>query len=246
MLEEVEGIVIRESSYQETSKLVGILTKEYGFLSVLAKGAKSLKSDLRNVTTKLTYGTFYLYYKENKLSTLASADITSYFKHLKTDISSISYASYLLELAEQVMKQNPDPKIFDLLIATLEKMEEGLDPFLLTNILELKYLDFLGVMPVLDGCSVCGRKTGIVTLSSSKGGYLCRECFQNERIVSEKAIKLIRMFYYVEIPKITKLDVNRKVSHEINTFLEEYYDRYTGLYLKSKAFLKNLNKIAES
>ena len=28
---------------------------------------------------------------------------------------------------------------------------------------------------------------------------------------------------------------------EINKFLSEYYDRYTGLYLKSKSFLKSIN-----
>lgn len=245
MLSEVTGIVLRESSYQETSKLVSVLTKEYGMIQLLAKGAKGLKSDLRNVTTKLTYGTFYIYYKENKLSTLASADVLSYFKHLKTDITSISYASYLLELSEQVAKQNNDPAIFELLIATLNKMEEGFDPFLLTNILELKYLDFLGVMPILDGCAICGRKTSIVTLSATRGGYICKECFTNDRIVSEKTIKLIRMLYYVAIEKISKLDVNKTICRELNTFLEEYYDRYTGLYLKSKNFLRNLNKITE-
>ena len=30
---------------------------------------------------------------------------------------------------------------------------------------------------------------------------------------------------------------------EINDFLDMYYDRYTGLYLRSKTFLKNLEKV---
>ena len=30
---------------------------------------------------------------------------------------------------------------------------------------------------------------------------------------------------------------------EIDTFINDYYDRYSGLYLKSKEFLKNLEKI---
>ena len=30
---------------------------------------------------------------------------------------------------------------------------------------------------------------------------------------------------------------------EISEFLDEYYDRYTGLYLKSKEFLKMLKKL---
>ena len=33
-----------------------------------------------------------------------------------------------------------------------------------------------------------------------------------------------------------------KMNLEINKFLDEYYDKYTGLYLKSKDFLKNIVK----
>ena len=55
---------------------------------------------------------------------------------------------------------------------------------------------------------------------------------------------MIRMYYYVEIKNITKLDVSDEVSAEINHFLDMYYERYTGLYLKSKDFIKGLNKLS--
>ena len=51
------------------------------------------------------------------------------------------------------------------------------------------------------------------------------------------------MFYYVDINKISKLEISNKIKMEINDFLDEYYDKYTGLYLKTKSFLKNLNKL---
>ena len=51
------------------------------------------------------------------------------------------------------------------------------------------------------------------------------------------------MLYYVDIKKITNLDISIKVKMEINSFLDEYYDLYTGLYLKSKKFIEELNKI---
>ena len=55
--------------------------------------------------------------------------------------------------------------------------------------------------------------------------------------------KLIRMFYYVNISQISTLNISSNVEKEINDFLDDYYDRYTGLYLKTKNFLKNLSKI---
>ena len=113
---------------------------------------------------------------------------------------------------------------------------------IITNIVELKYLDFLGVMPVLDRCSVCGSKTGIATISGDNGGYVCLNCVTNDFIVDEKTIKLVRMFYYVDISKIKELNIKNRNKLEINQFLERYYDRYTGLYLKSKNFLTQIKE----
>lgn len=242
-IEEVEGIIVGETSYGETSKIINVITKDKGLIGIMAKGCKSIKSPLRSVTSKLTYGTFIIYYKEGKLSTLKEVSVINSFKNLKKDISGISYATYILELSEGVIKQSKNTKIFDLLIESLIKIDEGFDPLVIMNILELKYLDYLGVMPVLDGCAICGNKHGIVTLSSYRGGYVCDKCYTNEKMVSEKAIKLIRMFYYVEISKISKLDISRKTKNEINMFLDDYYSRYTGLYLKSKKFIQSLQKI---
>ena len=177
------------------------------------------------------------------MSTLIGVDLINSFSKTMMDLERISYSSYLLDLTYQVIRQNDDNDIFCLLRDTLLKIEEGLDPLVLSNILELKLLDFLGVRPSIDACSICGSDKGIVTLSSDSGGYVCRNCFNNEGYVSEKTIKMIRLYYYVEIKNISKLDVSSDVSKEINQFLDMYYDRYTGLYLKSKDFIKKISKL---
>ena len=99
-------------------------------------------------------------------------------------------------------------------------------------------------MPILDKCAICGS-TNILTLSADSGGYLCKDCRKNETIVDEKTIKLIRMYYYVDINKIDKININKKITTEINYFIDSYYDRYTGLYLKSKDFIEKLAKVGE-
>ena len=242
MLKQIEGIVISQRDYGETSKIVNVLTEE-GIIGLMAKGAKTMKSELRSITGKLDYCKYNIYYKEGKLSPLTSGDVINYFKEIRKDINKISYASFLLELAEQVMKQNLDKEVYNLLINGLIKINEGYDPLVITNIIELKYLDFLGVMPNIDGCNICGRSTNIKTISCDVGGYICTSCYKNETLKDEKTIKLIRMFYYVDISKISKLDISLNIKKEINSFLDDYYDKYTGLYLKNKSFLKNLNKL---
>ena len=39
---EVEGFVLTETPYGETSKIINVLTRKYGLIGIMCKGAKSL------------------------------------------------------------------------------------------------------------------------------------------------------------------------------------------------------------
>ncbi len=240
---DVKGLVLNETNYSDSSKILNVLTSEYGLIGIISKGCRNLKSKLRGSSRKLVYGTFHFYYKENGLSTLISIDVINDYPKTIMNLERVVYASYLLDLTRQVVKQSKDSNILPLVVSSLDKIENGLNPAVVTNILELKYLDFLGVSPIVTGCAVCGKTTNIVSLSPTAGGFICKDCYQNEGYYSDKAIKLLQMYYYVDLEKITKIDVNSKVNEEINKFLEDYYDRYTGIYLNSKKMLKNVIKL---
>lgn len=240
---DVKGLVLNETNYSDSSKILNVLTSEYGLIGIISKGCRNLKSKLRGSSRKLVYGTFHFYYKENALSTLISIDVISDYPKTVMNLENVVYASYLLDLTRQVVKQSKDKDILTLIVSALDKIEGGLNSAVITNILELKYLDFLGVSPIVTGCAVCGKTTNIVSLSPTAGGFICKDCYQNEGYYSDKAIKLLQMYYYVDLEKITKIDVNPKVNEEINKFLEDYYDRYTGIYLNSKKMLKNVLKL---
>ncbi len=236
---ELEGIVIDEKPYGESSKILNIITKEKGIVGVLAKGAKRLKSPLRSISERFCYANFNISYKEDKLSILIGADVINPLRNIKTDIKKVSYLNFLSELTRGVLKESNDDRIYNIYLSAILKMEEGFDPSIITNIVELKYLSFLGVSPKLNGCVICGNEN-VVSISAYKGGYVCKEHLENDYVVSDKTIKIIRMLEYVDISKISKLEVSDQVRKEINDFLDDYYDRYTGIYLKSKKFLKNL------
>lgn len=240
MLCEVEGFILSETSYGETSKIINVWTKKYGVIGIMCKGAKSLKSKNRVSTMRFSYAKFNIYLKQGKLSTLVSADVINPLKKIRSDITLIGYLSYLTELTEQVIKQNNDSLLFDDFINSILKIEDGLDPLVITNILEIKYLEKLGVLFNLDECVVCGSKNNIVTINADKGGFICLNCLSNEVIVDKKVIKMLRMYYYVNIKSITNIKVEDNIKNTINKFLDMYYDRYTGLYLNSKNFLKNV------
>ena len=235
-----KGIIVSDTNYSESSKILNVLTKEYGLIGVISKGCRNIKSKLRSVSTKFTYGYFHISYKENGLSTLIEVDTLNEFKNIKTNLTKIGYCSYLIDFAKQVAKEETDEEVFNILEGALLKIESGFDPAIITNIVELKYLSFLGVAPNLNKCSMCGSTKEIVTINSDAGGYVCKNCYTNEYITDEKTVKLLRIFEFVDILKIKELNILDRNKKEINMFLENYYQKYTGLYLKSKDFLSQI------
>ena len=164
MITKVEGIIVKTTNYGETSLIIELYTKEYGTIGIMGKGVKSMKSRLRALTQKFTYGFFYIYYKEDKLSILKDADIINPFTHIHEDITLISYLNYITELTTQVYKESQNEDLFTLMIDGITKINDGLNPSVITHILEVKYLDYLGVGLHLNSCINCGETKSIVTI----------------------------------------------------------------------------------
>lgn len=242
MLKKIRGIVVSEVSYKDSSKVLNILCEE-GVIGVVSKGCKRINSPLRVISNKLTLGEYVIYYNESKLSTLKEGSVIDNFNNIKNDLNKISHATYITDLVNQVMKQNADPTVFSLYVSALKKIDEGINETVVMNILEIKLLDYLGVGINLNGCAKCGSTREIVTIDPDVGGYICKNCYTNEIIYDERVRKMLRMYYLVEIDSIKELKIKDYVIDSINKFLSVYYDRYTGLYIKSKEFLDRNIKI---
>ena len=42
-IETLEGIILSETNYSESSKILNVLTKEYGLIGVISKGCRNIK-----------------------------------------------------------------------------------------------------------------------------------------------------------------------------------------------------------
>ena len=238
MIKKINGIVVKEIPYKETSKIIDVYTKD-GIYSVIAKGAKRIKSPFFSGTSFLSYGQFCIYEKDG-LSTLKSVDIISSFKNILKDIISISAATYIVNLAIQVYKQNNDSNIFELLLSSLKKLDSNINPLGIVNIFEIKMLNFLGLQLDFDTCRVCGNSNPIY-LSLDYSGCLCSNCTHS--ITNPKIIKLLKLYTIVEIDKIDKLELDNRLLLSVNKFIDEYYEKYTGVYLKGKKLFMDVNSL---
>ena len=238
-----EGIVVSETNYSESSKIIQIFTKDYGIISVMSKGSRNIKSKLRGISNKLSYCMYDISYKKNGISTLIDGSTINTLKNTVSDILKVTYLSYMLDLTIQVYKHYNSKEIYPILVSIINKLEDGYDLDVLTYILELKMLKFLGIMPNVDSCSICGSTKNILTISVDSGGYVCDNCYQGGKIYSNNIIKLIRMLIYVDVNNISKINIKDETKKELEQFITEYYDSLSGIYLKSRDFIKNIKKL---
>ncbi len=246
----IEGIVVKEENYSESSKILKIFTKDLGLISVLSKGCRKPKSNLKEASNKLILANFDISYKENGLSTLVNTDIIKIFKNIVMDYHDLAkkmYSFTIVDLTIQVISQKQISsgevgEIYDILISSISKIDEGLNPKILLDIVMLKYLKYLGVLPNIDSCSVCGSTDNIITMDAKSFGFICSNCYKDEIMVNPKSLKLIRMLYYSKIDKLKNLDVGEEIN-DVENFIDNYYEENTGIYFNIKKKITTLNKM---
>ncbi len=230
-----KGIVLHETPYGETSKILNILTEDFGKISVISKGCRNIKNKLRGVSNKMNYCEYTLSYKENGISTMIEGDTINSFKNVFGDMKKSIYSFYLMDLVNQVLNENNDKEIFYLLSSSLIKINDGLSPELISNIVEINLLKYLGVKLNLDSCINCGRVDNLITIDFDNGGCLCKNCYHDGFLFNEKALYLMRLLSKVDLLKVKELEItDNDVVHEIDNFIYEYYSHYTGIYLNKK------------
>lgn len=243
MLQKCEGIVLRTTDYGETNKIVTLYTREWGKYGVMARGAKKPKSRLAAITQPLTYG-YYLVQKGNGLGNMQQGEIINSLRSIKEDILLTAYASYIVELTDKSTdEKKTNPYLFELLLQSLNYINEGYDPDIIKNIVEMKMLNTLGLYPILNECVFCKRQEGKFSFSIKEGGVVCHHCYEKDPyhlVLSQATIKLLRIFYYLDINRLGSISVKDETKAELNKVIECYYEEYSGLYLKSKKFIEQL------
>ena len=230
-----KGIVLSETPYSETSKILNVLTEDFGMIGIVSKGCRSIKNKLRGVSNKMNYCEYTINYKEKGLSTLIEGSTINSFKNIYFDMKKAMYAFFLMNLSSQVLKENNNKEIYSLLVPALIKINDGLSPELICNIVEIKLLDYLGVSLNLDECCICGSKDDLITVDITNGGVICKDCYHEGYIMNSKALRLMQLLKKMELMKLEKLEItDEEIFSEIDKFINEYYASYTGIYLKKK------------
>src|SRR5690606_29660069 len=104
MLHKWEGIVLKSRPYGESNKIVTLMTREAGNVTVMARGAKKPARRLAGVTQTLVHGMFVIK-RTTGMGTLQQGEHIDSMRHIQTDIIRAAYASYIVEMVDRLVEE---------------------------------------------------------------------------------------------------------------------------------------------
>lgn len=186
-LEKSPAIVLRVYPWSETSLVANIYTREFGKLSVLAKGARRRKSPFEAALDLLSIcRVVFIAKSADALDILTEAKLQRRFRAGSWDLLRLYCGYYTAELLDRCTdKGERQPELFDLTEATLTALEaDALEPRAVMLRFELQLLRILGSLPNLRQCVQCGREvedSQWMIFSALAGGILCSQCRSGAR-----------------------------------------------------------------
>ena len=151
MDERATGLILRVYPLTETSLIIHWLTREFGRIATVAKGARRTKSPFRG-KLDLFYSAEFTFARSRRseLHNLREISLQETHSALRRDLTILQQASYCAALVEQATeKEAPLPAIFEFMLGLLNYLPNQVAQAQTVFSFELKLLDELGLAPDL-------------------------------------------------------------------------------------------------
>ncbi|MFD1317695.1 DNA repair protein RecO [Loigolactobacillus zhaoyuanensis] len=238
------GIVMLRKDYRERDMLVKILTNRFGKKMFFIRGARKRGFRLAAAILPFTHGTFVGDVRMDGLSFVNTAKEYRQWQSISQDITLNAYATYILSLIDAAFPDGqPLEGWYEQTLLALRYIDDGFDPQIITNIMEVQLLRIFGVAPHLESCVVCQRNDLPFDYSQSYGGLLCQQHWQLDHYrfhASARAIYLLRLFSVLDLHKLNSITVKPATKKELRQMLDLIYQDSVGLSLKSKHFIDEM------
>ncbi len=226
MLLTVKGLVIRETAYGESDKIIDILT-ENGLVTFRARGVRKNGSKYAALTQLFAYAEYCLR-DSNGRCFLDSAEPISLFYGIRNDLEALSLASYFAELTQKIATAQSQPQILRLFLHCLHYLSEHTRPVpLIKSIFELRLVSDIGMMPDVLCCRICCCYLPAKAVMRMRDGFfLCEECTthltSDDMRISVGTLRAVRHIALADFDRLFHIRLGETEMCELSLFTERY------------------------
>ena len=252
-LRSTRAVVSRTMRMSNSSKLVSLITEQYGLVKVVGKGARRPRSVFGAALEPITLiECIYYHHDIRELQTLSSAETIKPYMALKEDLILFAVASCMVEIAQtHTAEEDVSAGTFGLVVETLDSLEssggKGADKHLWRYMLRL--LAAVGYQPALDSCVKCGKKPKgtSVFFSYGDGGVLCSCTGPDDRYgfrVSAGSLMVMNSLLEASDHELPRLVIGKSQRTEVEQTLLNFLAYHSGSSKtpKSLVFLRRIER----
>ncbi len=243
---QADAIVLRRLDYGEADRILTLLTREYGKLAAIAKGAR--KSKARPAASlDLFARSRMMLAKGHNLDVVTQVERRGDVRNIAGDLQRTAYACLVAEVVDKVLEdRHPVDDVFELVVATLDRLNAS-DRSSRADAawFVMRILDLLGYQPQLYACAGCGKDLPEVEawFSPLLGGVLCARCGAQDHggsPVSVNGLKVLRVMATGDAPLYDRLRLPPDLLQELEQALEAQLEYHLDRRLKSLDFIRGM------
>lgn len=205
-----EGVVLKRRDFGEADRLLTILTRNHGKLTVLAKGVRRITSRRAGNIELLNRVVIYLH-KGKNFNILTEATALDSYPKLKENLTLSTYAYHLIELVDKLTAMEQENRVvYDQFTEVLKILSKNPRQIFI-RAFEVKLLSNLGFWSLA-----------------------------NVKDLSREIKDLLYIFEYSDWTEIEQIKVEEKEALELERILRYYIEEIIEGKLKSRQFLGKL------
>lgn len=233
----VRGIIIKEVFVGDSDKIITILCKDIGKISVSCKGSRKAKSKTVSGSTLFTYADFSIFtgLKHYKLN---SVTIIKSFYDVSKDYDKLIIASYFAEITNKItFESEENNELLKLLVYSLRALlKEDSLPLLICAIFNIRLSVILGFSPNLTRCSVCDTEDLSLAFFSYEG-VVCNDCNKGYVKLSPPVLSFLQLIVTSDLTDIFNYTSSSSNVTELFNLANDYINSHIDVKINSLAML---------
>ena len=258
------ALVLAKQDYRDTSLLVDFYTLEHGKIKGIVKGIRDGRERYGSTLEPFSLNEI-LFYKRKRggdLHQVTQVELVDLFPQVREDLERLSYASYFIELMDELTEvEEIEPEIFHLTLDLLAFLGSGASAKRAARIFEIKFFELLGLMPEIRSCVICRTELPEPAFFSVRqGGIYCKACaiksqgaFTRDNSegaavastgvgipVSRGTINFLEHARRAPVKDLYQIKVSQEVGVELEKVLRRFVDYHLQRKLNSVTFLEKM------
>lgn len=220
-IQATEAIVLNRRDLRETSILATFYSKDFGKIKGILKGIRGDRSKYGSSAELFGLNKIVFYEKSRgEFQNVTQCDLVNGFFGIRKSLSAIAYATYLVELVDQLTEPSEkNETIFELLLGSLRLLAKGSEPTKITRAFEIRLLMLLGFGP------------------TAKGSYV------GETKVSMGTSRTFNQLKNAEWDSLLKFRISKSIEQELGSLVDKFLAAHLEKPLKSKKFIREIQKL---